>query len=191
MWTYVYIGRNLVSSNLVTYSDISIGHHGDKILLIPNSLSLISQWQIFSMCVYIYVCVNRYHQSKLTQWIPLILSYHSSLLAITHRKSSCYIFTINAVLFILAPISCGLIGLQKSILLIWHPILNFLTLFKSPQTAARFRCMTSLALRHPFCLGVLWHLSDTSIRPYASALTPASMLHPTNPCAEPKGSQPN
>ena len=52
------------------------------------------------------------------------------------------------------------------------------------------------AWRHPhlvtqYCLGLLWHLSDTSIHPRAPALTPASMLHPTNPCAEPKGSQPN
>ena len=52
------------------------------------------------------------------------------------------------------------------------------------------------AWRHPhpvdqYRLGLLWHLSDTSIRPRAPALTPASMLHPTNPCAEPKGSQPN
>ena len=61
----------------------------------------------------------------------------------------------------------------------------------SPQTSARFRCVTSLTLRHPFCLGVLWHLSDTSIRPCSPALTPASMLHPTNPCAEPNGSQPD
>ena len=43
----------------------------------------------------------------------------------------------------------------------------------------------------PFRLGLLWHLSDTSIRPRAPALTPASMLHPKNPCAELKGSQPN
>ena len=52
------------------------------------------------------------------------------------------------------------------------------------------------AWRHPhpvtaFRLGLLWHLSDTSIRPRAPALTPASMLHLTNPCAEPKGSKPN
>ena len=26
------------------------------------------------------------------------------------------------------------------------------------QTSARFRCVTSLALRHPFRLGLLWHL---------------------------------
>ena len=43
----------------------------------------------------------------------------------------------------------------------------------------------------PFRLGLLWHLSDTSIRLRAPALTPASMLHLTNPCIEPKGSQPN
>ena len=69
--------------------------------------------------------------------------------------------------------------------------LNSLTFFKSPQTSARFRCVTSLALRHPFCIGVLWHLNDTTIRPCAPALTPASMLHPTNPRAESKGPQPN
>ena len=40
-------------------------------------------------------------------------------------------------------------------------------------------------------LGLLWHLSDTSIRSRAPALTPAPILHPNNPCAEPKGSQPN
>ena len=52
------------------------------------------------------------------------------------------------------------------------------------------------AWRHPhlvtqYRLGLLWHLSDTSIRSRAPALTPASILHPNNPCAEPKGSQPN
>ena len=39
-------------------------------------------------------------------------------------------------------------------------------------------------------LGLLWHLWVT--RPLCpSARTPVLMLHLTNPCAEPKGSQPN
>ena len=59
MWTYVYIGRNLVSSNLVTYSDISIGHHGDKILLIPIVCHL-SLNDKYLVCVYIsmYVLID-------------------------------------------------------------------------------------------------------------------------------------
>ena len=51
--------------------------------------------------------------------------------------------------------------------------------------------MRSLALRHPFHLGLLWHLSDTSIHPRPPALIHVSMLHLTNPCTELKGSQPN
>ena len=38
---------------------------------------------------------------------------------------------------------------------------------------------------------IVTSLSDTSIHPRTPALTPASMLHLTNPCAEPKDSQPN
>ena len=69
---------------------------------------------------------------------------------------------------------------------------NSLTLFRFSHKPPR----ASGAWRHPhpvtpFRLGLLWHLSDTSILPHAPALTPASMLHLTNPCAEPKGSQPN
>ena len=64
---------------------------------------------------------------------------------------------------------------------------QLLTFFRFSHKPPR----ASSAWRHPhpvtpFRLGVLWHLSDTSIRPCAPALTPASMLHPTNPCAEPK-----
>ena len=74
-----------------------------------------------------------------------------------------------------------------------RPVSNLNSLFLQifTQTSACFRCVTSPAPRHPFCLWVLWHLSDTSIRSCAPALTPASMLHPTNPCAAPKGSQLN
>ena len=76
--------------------------------------------------------------------------------------------------------SPGVCELQKSNLLVWRLVLNSLTFFKSPQTSSRFRCVTSLAPRHPFRLGLLWHLNDTSIRPCAPALTPASMLHLTH-----------
>ena len=48
--------------------------------------------------------------------------------------------------------------LQKSNLLVWRLVLNSLTFFKSPQTSARFWCVTSLAPRHAFRLGLLWHL---------------------------------
>ena len=66
--------------------------------------------------------------------------------------------------------------------------LNFSS--KSPKSSASFRCVTSRALRHPFHhLRLLWHLWVT--RPPRMRVTPASSYHPTNPCAEPKGSQPN
>ena len=61
-------------------------------------------------------------------------------------------------------------------------LFNFVQISHKPPRA-------SGAWRHPhsftsFRLGLLWHL-------HLPALTPASMLHLTNPCAEPKGSQPN
>ena len=63
------------------------------------------------------------------------------------------------------------------------PTLSFFKFSHKPPRA-------SGAWRHPhpvnaLRLGLLWHLSDTPIHPRAPALTPASMLHPTNPCAEP------
>ena len=60
-----------------------------------------------------------------------------------------------------------------------------------PKSSLRFRCVTSLALCNPIShLGLLWHLWMT--RPHCvRAWTPVLMLHLTNPCAEPKGSQPN
>ena len=71
-------------------------------------------------------------------------------------------------------------------------ITSTLTFFRFSHKPPR----ASGAWRHPhpvipFRLGLLWHLSDSSIRPRAPAITPASMLHLTNPCAELKGSQPN
>ena len=60
-----------------------------------------------------------------------------------------------------------------------------------PKSSARFRCVTSLALCNPVShLGLLWHLWVTRSLG-ARAWTPVLMLHLTNPCAEPKGSQPN
>ena len=59
---------------------------------------------------------------------------------------------------------------------------------KLPRASGAWR---HLHLVTQYRLGLLWHLSDTSIRSRAPALTPASILHPNNPCAEPKGSQPN
>ena len=63
--------------------------------------------------------------------------------------------------------------------------------FKIPKSSARFRCVTSFALACPVSyLRLLWHLWLT--RPLcARAWTPTLMLHLSNPCTEPKGSQPN
>ena len=60
-----------------------------------------------------------------------------------------------------------------------------------PKSPARFRCLTSFALCNPVShLGLLWHLWVT--HPLcARAWTPVLMLHLSNPCTEPKGSQPN
>ena len=59
-------------------------------------------------------------------------------------------------------------------------------------SSARFRCMTSFALtslRFP-SRAIVTSLSDTSTA-RARTWTPALMLHLSNPCTEPKGSQPN
>ena len=70
-----------------------------------------------------------------------------------------------------------------------HP--NSLTFFKISQNPPR----ASGAWRHSQSLAsvsqaIVTSLSDTSAR-RARARTPVLMLHLTNPCAEPKGSQPN
>ena len=61
-----------------------------------------------------------------------------------------------------------------------------------PKSLARFRCMTSFALSSPrfTSRAIVTFLSDTSAPP-ACAWTPVLMLHLSNPCTEPKGSQPN
>ena len=60
-----------------------------------------------------------------------------------------------------------------------------------PKFSARFRCVTSFALASlRFPTGLLLHLWVT--RPFCvRAWTPVLMLHLSNPCTEPKGSQPN
>ena len=68
--------------------------------------------------------------------------------------------------------------------------LNFSS--KSPKFSAHFRCVTSPALCHQFHhLRLLWHLWVACPLCARIALPPAPRLHLTNPCAEPKGSQPN
>ena len=84
---------------------------------------------------------------------------------------------------------------------LWAPKVDPSRLASSTPTLSLFKFShkpprASGAWRHPHPVtsvrfGLLWHLSDTSIRPRAPALTPASMLPLTNPCAEPKGTQPN
>ena len=59
-----------------------------------------------------------------------------------------------------------------------------------PKSSVLFRCVTSPALRNPasnvyYCDISEWHV------PSARAWTPVLMLHLTNLCAKPKGSQPN
>ena len=81
---------------------------------------------------------------------------------------------------------------QKSNLLVRCLAFNSLTFFRFSPTSARFRCVTSPASCHPLSSRtIVTSLSDISIRLRAPALTPASMLHLTNSCAEPKCSQPN
>ena len=59
-----------------------------------------------------------------------------------------------------------------------------------PRTSGVWRHSLSPALVSH--LGLLWHLWVTRpLCPHARAWTPVLMLHLTNPCAEPKGSQPN
>ena len=61
-----------------------------------------------------------------------------------------------------------------------------------PKSSARFRCVTSFALaslRFP-SRAIVTSLRDTSAL-HARAWTPVLKLHLSNPCTEPKGSQPN
>ena len=63
-----------------------------------------------------------------------------------------------------------------------------LTFFKIPKI---FWCMMSPTLCCPhFPSGLLWHLWVTRLL-CARMWTPVLMLHLSNPCTEPKGSQPN
>ena len=82
---------------------------------------------------------------------------------------------------------------SKSTLLIRCPVSTLLTFFKFRKSSARFWCVTSFALASPVShLGLLWHLWVTCLFCLrACARTPMLMLHLSNPCTEPKGSQPN
>ena len=86
----------------------------------------------------------------------------------------------------------GLREQAKSTLLVRCPALNStqLTFFKIQKSSARFRCMTSFALA-----SLVFHLGYGDISEWhahsARARTLILMLHLSNPCTEPKGSQPN
>ena len=70
--------------------------------------------------------------------------------------------------------------------------LNSLTFFKSPTNLCALPVRDVTHTPSPVSSWtIVTSLGDTSIHPRAPTLTPASMLHLTNPCAEPKGSQPN
>ena len=65
-------------------------------------------------------------------------------------------------------------------------------LFQNPQNPPR----ASGAWRHPHSVAPVSHLgycdiSEWHVRSAARAWTPVLMLHLSNPCTEPKGSQPN
>ena len=82
---------------------------------------------------------------------------------------------------------------QKSNLLIRRLVSTVTNFLRNPQNPPR----ASGAWRHPhfvprfiisgYCDISAWHVHSV----HAHALPPASRLHLTNPCAEPKGSQPN
>ena len=82
---------------------------------------------------------------------------------------------------------------RKSTLLVRCLVSTLLTYIEFPKSSARFRCVTSFALASPVShLGLLWHLWVTHpLRPRTYVWTPALMLHPSNPCTEPKSSQPH
>ena len=62
--------------------------------------------------------------------------------------------------------------------------------FKSPKILrTRFRCMTTFTSQSPIW-DFYFDISELHILPMR-AWTPALLLHLTNPCAEPKGSQAN
>ena len=80
--------------------------------------------------------------------------------------------------------------LAKANRLLLRQISSQLTFFKFPKSSGRFQCMTSPALCEPvshmgYCDISEWHVRS------ARARTPVLMLHLSNPCTEPKGSQPN
>ena len=105
----------------------------------------------------------------------------------------------SAVLFSLPPSRVALIG-RKFALRLRPPKVDPSRLVSSTQLSNFFRF--SQKLRALLVCDVTRTLSPRFVSDYydiwvtppsasAPALTPASMLHPTNPCAEPKGSQPN
>ena len=77
---------------------------------------------------------------------------------------------------------------RKSTLL----VSTLLTFFKFPKSSARFRCVTSPALGNPVSYLGYCDISEWHVRcPRARVWTPVLMLHLSNPCTVPKGSQPN
>ena len=68
--------------------------------------------------------------------------------------------------------------------------LNSLTFSKSPKILRALPVRDVIRAIPVSHLGLLWHLWVTRpLRPHAR--TPVLMLHPSNPCTEPKRSQPN
>ena len=81
---------------------------------------------------------------------------------------------------------------QKSNLPARHPVFNSLAFFKYFTNLSALPVRDVIRTQSPVSSRtIVTSLSDTAIRPRVPVLTHASMLLLTNPCAEPKYSQPN
>ena len=150
------------------------------------------------MFIYIYIDhrnleIQKYITTSQFRYKTFLLPLSLKVLCHKERKAQSF----YSGFFICAPNMCGtrhkgLHEQEKANRLLPKQVSTLLTFFKFPKSSARFRCVTSFALASPRfpSQAIVTSLSDTSTLP-ARAWTPVLMLHLTNPCAEPKGSQPN
>ena len=80
----------------------------------------------------------------------------------------------------------------KSNLLVRRLIFNSLNFLRNPQNPPRASALCQPHFVSRFIISSYCDISEWHVRSVrAHALPPSSRLHLTNPCAEPKGSQPN
>ena len=153
--------------------------------------------------MFIYIYRERAQESRNTEntydFFVQVLNFllPLSLKVLRHKESESQSF--YASFFICFPLHLlrhlpkASVSKRKATLLVRCLVSTILTFSKSPKSSARFRCVMSFALAiRRFSSGLSWYVQVT--RPLcarARAWTPVLMLHLSNPCPVPKGSQPN